>query len=253
MVTRATATKEVARPGQTGVSTELADQFKQYAGAGVSTDAADNMVPLIYVLQPLSPQVDRRNAGEFIEGAEPGDIWLRNSAAAIAKGEQGFEFQPCYFYKEFVEWVPRDDGGGFVGRHDFKMVDGQELILTRYHAGYALRDNQVEPYIIPFTSTGHTVSRGWMQQMNTQPWSLVPGARAPAFAYAYRITTRQRENKQGRWFQIQIGAARELADKESLDRGLALLKAFESGAKRAEEPPQAGGTASGNDGASTLG
>src|SRR6202035_3091033 len=62
------------RPG--GPPAALADRMKADAGRGVSTAQEDNQVPLIYVLQPLSPQVDKRSE-QYVEGAEPGDLWLR--------------------------------------------------------------------------------------------------------------------------------------------------------------------------------
>lgn len=270
----------VAATATGGNITSLSERMARYAGKGVSTDAADNMVPLIYILQSGSPQAKKNNPA-YVDGAEAGMFWLRNSSVPLA---QWLEFQPCYFYKDFVEWVPRDDGGGFVGRHNCKMVDGKEvpdhpeakaqtdevtrqvnwvlpngndLVLTRYHVGYAIRGDLVEPYILPFTSTGHTVSRGWMQQIGTKRFSQHPilkeisGANgdpiAPSCAFIYRLNLREKSNKQGDWFQVEVGQSRPTAQEE-LDRGMALFDAFESGAKKAEAPAQQdGGTSAASD------
>ena len=95
------------------------------AGQGVSTDALDNIVPMIYVLQPLSPQVDE-NSPAYIERARPGGMWLRNSSVGVIPHDRGFLFQPCFFEKVWPEWVHRDIGGGFVARHQNRTATAQE-------------------------------------------------------------------------------------------------------------------------------
>lgn len=234
----------------------LADRLKTDAGKGVSTDQADNQVPLIYVLQPLSPQVDKRDP-RYIEGAEPGDIWLRNSPNPIVKGDAGIEFQPCAFWHDVGEWVPRDNGGGFVARHKdmpataekvvdsrnpqlakYRSPDGNELIETRNHAGYVMTDIGPLPFVLPLTSTGHSVSRQWMFMMNSQRYS---GVTPPSWACVYRLRTIQKKNKKGAWFVLvpenagQNGQTKWV-DIEDYERGAALNAAFTSGAKEAEAP-----------------
>ena len=46
-------------------------------GRGVSTAAEDNLVPMIAVLQPLSPQLNKQNQGKYIADAQPGSILCR--------------------------------------------------------------------------------------------------------------------------------------------------------------------------------
>src|SRR4249920_1685670 len=100
----------------------IKDQAKAHVGKGSSTDQADNIIPLIYVLQGLSPQVNSRNDA-YIKDAQAGDIWLRNAPKEIVKGTDGFRFQPVAFRKEWVEWVPRDDGGGRRGTFPFDALE----------------------------------------------------------------------------------------------------------------------------------
>ena len=49
-------------------------------GAGVSTDMADNLVPMGRILQKNSPEVEK-NDPNYIQGAEPGDIYIKNAHA----------------------------------------------------------------------------------------------------------------------------------------------------------------------------
>ena len=86
------------------------------AGAGLSTAAEDNLVPMMRILQTLSPQAKANNP-DYIPGAKPGDIWLRNSDYPPISGAEGILFQPCYFSQDYVEWIPRSAGGGLVARH----------------------------------------------------------------------------------------------------------------------------------------
>jgi hypothetical protein len=251
-------------PGHAGgPPAALVGAMQADAGKGVSTAQEDNLVPLIYVLQTNSPQVNKRDE-RYVEGAEPGDIWLRNATHPVIKGEEGFLFQPCHFTKDWVEWVPRDNGGGFVGRHDAAPADvkevkdpanpnrvkykyfrpnGNEVKETRNHMGYAVTADGALAYAIPLTSSGHTVSREWMGLMNRQ---RIPGSgeKPASWAVYYKLRTKQRHNKDGDWFVLvaeNAGGGGEpmwvpsLADYE---RGKALHEAFASGAKKAEAPAE---------------
>lgn len=197
------AAQQVARVnGGAVVPAGLMDEISGDAGKGVSTLARDNIIPMIYVLQPLSPQVQERRPEVYIEGAKPGFFWLRNSPVTLVSGDAGFAFQPCHFKRDAVEWIPRDLGGGFVARHEFAGPDesmddmakrmqwrvepsekksrppryysgDNEIKETRYHAGFVhggllgLADHPglVLPFVIPFGGTGHGVSRAWMTSM----------------------------------------------------------------------------------------
>lgn len=239
----------------TQVPAYLADRMAADAGKGISTAAEDNLVPLIYILQSNSPQVIPRNA-EQIEGANAGDIWLRNGIAPIVDGLKGIWFQPCHFYKCVNEWIPRDNGGGFVGSHPqmpkdavqrpdpkdetilrMYSADGNEYVDTRIHSGNVMLDSGVMlPYVMSLKGSGHSFSRSWMFQQGSRQ---VGGKNTPAFASAYHIRTKARKNIKGEWFTFEVVpgevGVRWVSDAE-YQRGLDLYNAIESGAKRAETP-----------------
>lgn len=237
---------EVAKAGSQ-LPEHLRAAAKADAGKGVSRASEDNMVPLVYILQSNSPQVNKRGEA-YIDGAEAGDIWLRNAPSPIVKGAEGFIFQPCYFVKEILEWIPRDDGGGFVGRHAtlpedaveekdeenpnrkiWKMPNGNELIETRSHIGNAIfPDGTYMPFVIPLKSTGHSTSRQWMVMMNAK------GADVPSWAFYYKLKTRHRTNKSGEWFAFDVLDHGACQTEEEMARGKALYEAFASGAKTTE-------------------
>jgi hypothetical protein len=243
--------QEVAPIKHVGPPAELANRFAIDAGKGLSTDQADNMVPLIYVLQAGSPQVKKGDPSR-IEGAEAGDFWLRNATDPIIKGEDGLLFQHCYFDKDFVEWQP--NRGGFVARHRdmpddvTKEVDpnnenkiiwvrtnGNEVVETRYHVGRILNCDPPLAYILPFASTGHTVSRSWMFMMNSKQFQ---GNKVPAFARSYRLKTKVKTKGPNSWFMVTVEDGNWVSA-EDYAAGEALYNAFNSGAKVAEAPAAA--------------
>lgn len=217
------------------------------AGKGISTAQEDNLVPLIYVIQPLSPQADKRDQAKYIEGAEPGSIWLKNAPEPIVPGDEGIIFQPCFFQKNWVEWIPRDNGGGLVGITEtcpaeakpvkennvtrFVMPNGNEVKETRYHYGFVHLGDERLPYCIPLTSTGHTVSRDLMSRMRSKV--TASGARAPSWAFLYKLTSVPKQNKKGRWFQFALEDVGFVESMEDYNIGKALYQSLEKGEKKA--------------------
>jgi hypothetical protein len=240
------------------------DEVEQ-SGKGVSNAADDKLIPMARVLQPLSPQVLNGNP-DHIAGALAGDILVRNAPKQLIKGQQGFLFQSCYFYKDVVQWKPRLQGGGggqgLVTRHKAetaKDVPGAEerpdprdptkkiwvhapsgdwLVETRYHVGYVI-DPEVGamPCYIPFSSTGHSVSKAWMFSMSLKQ---IGGKPADSFAIYYLLRTRQRTRNNQTWFVFDPQDAGPpdangqpttywAPTKADYMRGLELARALESG------------------------
>jgi len=148
--------------------------------------------------------------------------------------------------------VPRDSGGGFQGAYNelpddtvvetmdnnqkkwIRPTNGTELIEYRYHAGLVHLDNQRLPYIIPFKSTGHTVSKNWMSALR-KPFPDGSG-RSRSYHSKYLLTTVHRTNKKGQWFQFKI------EDRGWIDRPADLAMAYNfqqlllSGQRQADMP-----------------
>jgi hypothetical protein len=257
---------KVEEKNLTTIDEELERMISEDVGKGVSTSQADNLVPLVYILQPLSPQVMSGSAR--IDGAKPGDIWLKNSDEPIVSGDEGIWFQPCVMYQKWTEWVPREKGGGFLGSFDYLGRDhlppgaerdltssrprfwfpsnGHELVDTRYEAGLVWQNGTALPYVIPFKSTGHAVSRGWMTKRVNQ--RRKDGTIWPAWSFLYNLTTALRKNNLGSWYVFEIGVpvpylpgyGREAENgmkiigndpKKAYILGHTLEKAFQSGSK----------------------
>jgi hypothetical protein len=235
------------------------EELEKYADQGLSKSAADNLVPLIYILQKGSPQVDE-DSQSYIDGAKAGNIWLRNAPNPLITSDEGLLFQPCYFEISWLEWIPRERGGGFVARHPnlpkaekcpvadvitsvdprnpnkikYTRPNGNELIMNRNHIGYALNNGMALPYVIPMSGTGHTTSRTWMMVMNQR--LTASGKSVPSWDGIYRMRTRSRTNQMGTWHMWEITFERR-ANKAEFIRGRTLHEAFVSGAQAAETPP----------------
>lgn len=231
----------------------LQEAAHEDAGKGVSTLSEDNLVPLIYILQSNSPQVIPRNPKQ-IGGAAAGDIWLKamSSEDCIIRGDEGMWFQPCYFSKACIEFVPRSAGGGFVARHPtmpreakqvphpergnegvmmWQMPNGNEVREVREHAGFVVTPKGRFPYICSLSGTGHSFSRAWM---TIQQSKRVQGIKEPlpAFSCLYQLRTAPRKNKHGEWFMYEVTRDR-WATQDEYEEGRKLYEAFAAGVKQA--------------------
>jgi len=234
------------------------EEMAKHGGEGVSTRPEDSLVPLIYVLDSKSVQCDERGSS-YIPGAKGGSILLRNFG--VVDGQVGISFQPCSkIWIDWVEWVPRERGGGFVARHPCDESDpekpprhleamesphpenpnkkrwmrpnGNEVRQTRNVAGYVLTDSGDLPFVIPFASTGHTVAKGWNFTMMSH---LMPNGKSePVYARRYRLKTVPKTNSMGKWYAFEISDEGYVSTGQ-FQRGMELYNAFKTGQKQVEE------------------
>jgi hypothetical protein len=241
-------TKSVATKSSGAVQPWM-ENMERDSGKGVSSRQEDNLIPMMRILQALSPQVNSRNPA-YVKGAEAGVIFVRGLPSPVMSGEEGVIFQPCHFTKKWVEWVPRAQGGGLVDRYDDCPADavfkenkegkkvwvrpnGNEVVETRYHSGYLIDDDSVVPVVLPLSSTGHSFSKEWMLSFNMKKTPL--GKKAPSFAYLYRLTTKPRANASGEWFTWSFEDAGMVQSEEEYNRGRDLHDAIAEGTKAFDE------------------
>jgi hypothetical protein len=106
-------TTAVAKAKETAVSTEVMDDIFEFAGEGASFSSDEMQIPFVRLLQALSPQLNKKKA-EYIEGASAGDAF-NNVTNQYWDGETGIKVIPCFNTTKYLEFVPRDMGGGFKG------------------------------------------------------------------------------------------------------------------------------------------
>lgn len=257
--TKAVATRQSAEVDQAQID-EMNQMMMAHAGKGVSTAVEDNIVPLIYILQSNSPQVQKKGE-HYVPGAEAGHIWFRGTKTTV-DGEKGILAVPCCMNKCWVEWLP--DRGGFVARHDkrpaeavlttdpqnpkkksWKMPNGNSVVETREHVVIVVDESLDRPaaFVIPMTGSGHGASRAWMTK---QTQKVIPGTDipAPAYGYIYNMKLQFRTNDQGDWFMWDVVDAGEdeaplqLTDPAVFKMAAKICADFESGKLKADSGDQ---------------
>lgn len=168
--------------------------------------AADTKIPIISLLQDLSPAVKSRkaNVGDFMNTVTE-QIW---------PGSEGFLFVPSTTRHTFVEWVPRDKGGGYRGQHmpesevvleaikaakkdpdaafgEYYTPDGNDLVETFYVFGALCgEDGAAEGMVlVPFWSTKIRPYKGWMTRLRQTMITDSQGRRVrpPLYGHLTRI------------------------------------------------------------------
>ncbi len=205
----------VATAGTGGALTTTHD-YGDDAGAGFEgTTSADLSVPFLGILQSNSPQVEDDDP----KGAKSGMLFNTVTREMI-DGEEGHVFLPCHKEMAFVEWVPREKGGGFVGLHDpngdvvkeavanndgerfGKLFVGEnELSETHYAYGLLLDEEGLESIgfgVISFTSTKIKPFKDWVTAMYTLK------GKPPLFANRGRIRTVKQKNGLGTFYNFRI-------------------------------------------------
>lgn len=233
-------------PGAVAIPDHLKGALAASTGRGISTSRDDTIIPMAHVFQKGHTQTDERDES-YVEGAKPGEIWLKGSVVPVRSGVKGELFQPVAFMKVWIEWKPKR--AGFAGRHDKRPEDAYEgliqndageerpawlrpngnvLVETREHYGF-FGD---EPYMIPMTSTQHTVSRTWMSLMGQ--FKDERGKPLDSFAKVYLLTTTRREKDGNSWYVFKVDDA-GWATLAQYERGASFFDSIMSGEKRAAD------------------
>ena len=77
---------------------------------------ADMAIPFLQVIQAQSPQVTEGDA-QFIKEAVKGMLFNTVTKKCYDGREEGVMIVPIKYKRSFIEWVRREDGGGFVAEH----------------------------------------------------------------------------------------------------------------------------------------
>ena len=103
----------VAKAKSAELSTDVLDDIFETAGDGASFDSSEMQIPFVRILQALSPQLNKKKP-EFIEGASSSDMY-NTVTGQFWDGEEGLVVVPCFQVTKYLEFVPRDQGGGYKG------------------------------------------------------------------------------------------------------------------------------------------
>jgi len=228
----------------------LALPFDYGEDAGVGQDElgiASGPPPFLRVLQKGSPQVDEQEE-DYIPGAKPG-MFINTATNEVVSGEEGVIFVPIGVRHVVDEWIPKDNGGGFIAEHgpedEFVLTtieankkrtgkrfvpkpmteDGHELIETFYVYGFVLDapgGQVIDAVLMPITSIKIKPYRSGIDSLKT----FARGC--PIFAHQVRITTKYETRAAGNAFNIRVTPALGEDGQTTRDRRKASLIAPDS-------------------------
>jgi len=223
-------TKKKAVAKRKGTDVGQVQDYGDFSGSGLEDiSSQERVIPFINVLQALSPEV------EEMDNAKAGMLLNKGSQDLIA-GDEGFYFLPVVRQPSvFVEWKPRDAGGGLVGRHtrssdvvqeaaaacrergedpQYTLLwtgepeKSNELRETHYLYGFVLEGNPEEgdweivgQAILSFGSTKIKVYKKFISSID-----MLKG-RPPLFAHPTLIRTIKEKNNKGEFYNFKLSPA----------------------------------------------
>jgi len=233
----------------------VAEEFEAFAALGMDQVRSEDMsIPFLRILAQLSPQVNKRD-GAYVDGAEAGMLY--NTVANEAyDGEKGVLVIPCYYNRRYVEWKPREKGGGYVNSYDVddKIVNttyrddrGNDVLpngnlLTNTAQFFVLllsEDGMPQRCLITMTSTQLKKARKWVTQMQSRTAMGKNGMFVlPMMSQVYRLRTVEERNDKGSWFGWEISHERSLDlanEKPLFDLGVSFSKSVRAGEVKVKE------------------
>ena len=233
------------------------DDIYNTAGEGTQYDSSEMIIPFLRIAQGLSPQTKKLKP-EYIEGLKEGDLFNTVTGEYWAGGD-GVHVIPCYQVTKFLEFVPRDQGGGFKGElaannpdlQNTTRVGPKEILpngneLSRSDQHYCImidKDEIPQMVIVDMKSTMLKVSRRWktkiaMQKIrHPQTGVLITPA---VFATVWHLKSVAESNDQGDWFNYSVEKVGLVEDREIFAMAKDFRNSIVKGEVKAQEEPQPG-------------
>tara|TARA_R110000787_G_scaffold85119_5_gene181928 strand:- start:423 stop:1202 length:780 start_codon:yes stop_codon:yes gene_type:complete len=230
---------------------ELEALFAEDSGKGFEeVTSSDLQIPFLRIIQQMSPQINKKEAG-FIEGASGGDIF-NTVTNKYWDGEEGVVVIPVYYQLKLLEFIPREQGGGFVGELSASseevrsagrdqgtgmemLKSGNELVRTAQHYVKIVHDDgTLESAIVDMKKTQLKKSRLWNSLMTMQKHN---GATLPSYACMYRMKSVEDGNDKGSWNTWSISHEGMIPSVEAYTDCKDLHSNISSGALQIAPPP----------------
>jgi hypothetical protein len=238
--------KQTKTPADQQSQTMATYDWSQAGVTGLEATRPEDLgIPYLAILHAQSPQVnkaDKNYAAKKIEGAGAGDI-INTIANTVVyrQGGEPLEFIPCFHERLFVEWTPRDKGGGIVKPHRNQAIlnettkndKGQDILrngniiaTTSYFAGIALINGEKVRCIIGMTSTQLKKAKKWLNQITSIKLAKPDGTKylAPMFSHSYLLSTGPESNEEGSWFGWNVELKGQLSDPMLITSAIEIAK-----------------------------
>ena len=240
--------KEVVKKQNTDLSSEIsADLIIKSAGLGLENVTNDDItIHRLAIIQSGSPQRKKKDE-KYIEGADEGMIF---NTVTNTLYPESLEIIPCGFRKTYVEWVPREKGGGLVAVHDMKpdgtktdpktkksMLGENQIVDTAEHFVLVKKGESYEPAVLTMTSSNLSVSRKWLTLLKMKKINVKGQAKEPpSFLYRFNLSTVQAENDLGSWFKYKIEEIGQVPNESIFSQAKTLAESVSTGKVKASEP-----------------
>ena len=221
----------------------LAEDSKAMSGFGTINLARDTAIPYISILQTSSPQVNPSKA-EYIESAKAGQLFNTVTQETFDK----LEVIPVFYHLKYVEWKPREQGGGFIDSHNAEsgiigqtkrdpmtgkqvLPNGNHIVQTAYHFVLMLSGDGYQNAVISMSSSQLKKSRRWNSLMLSQKIKGPQGMfTPPTYAFTYNLSTVSESNDRGSWFGFSIEKGNQVTDASIYGESKAFAQSASSGA-----------------------
>ena len=253
MARRRKVSKKAVAKTNGKLSNELAEAIAADAGTKMGFEELptdDLQMPFVRILHAMSPQL-KKSDSSFIEGAAQGDIF-NTVTNQFWSGGKGILVLPVYYQLKYIEFVPRSQGGGFVGElagnsqevrnavrdkdTNMEMLEsGNELVKTAQHYVQIVHeDGSLEQAVIDMKKTQLKKSRLWNSMMMMQ---RDDGKLKPSFSNVYRLSTVEDSNDKGSWYTWTIKLEGPAPSKDAYLEARGFYENVSSGALRIAAPP----------------
>ena len=193
----------------------IEDEIFETAGDGIDYDTSELQIPFLRLVQAMSPQLKKTDP-KFINGCSQGDMF-NTVTGQFWDGEEGVTVIPCFQETKYLEFIPRDQGGGFVGeiapdnpaikqakREGNKEIlsNGNELVKSDQHYCIVLDGDIPQLAIMDMKVSQLKVSRRLKTQIamlkvkNKKGELVVPSV----YSNMWKFKTVEESNDQGTFF-----------------------------------------------------
>ena len=208
--------------------------FEQMSGANEDFHQDDLTTPFLKVLQKLSPELDT------VDGAKAG-MFYNTSTQKLYEGVQ--QVVPVAYARQFLEWVPREQGGGFRGEVSMKEAleldqnergqgvtdEGNLVVDTRLHYVLHITDEGAFPCIVTFKSTGIKRSKNWNDIANSIIFEGSKGPyNPPWFSHIYNLEATLEQKNDDKWHLMKASKLAKVDDPELIRSAMAFRELVKS-------------------------
>lgn len=253
-------TKAIQKAQKSNLPAEI--DFSQDEGLGLNNIGKDDLlIPMLIVLQALSPQVDEDNQEAFVKGAKPGMIY--NTATGSI--EKSITAIPVAYSRRYIERTPRTEKSRFVTDHGedksilddcikdengrYILPEGNEICPTGTFYVLVISDEGIEQAVISLGKSQLRKSKKWVTMLSNERVPRPDGNgkyQPPMFYRSYDLTTVKESNEGNTWYGWALEKGKTLSELPDAGEIYQFAKSFhndiaEGKVRVAEEPSETTG------------